>query len=347
MEGGILAFADHKAVVEAALFAAGRVLSPQELAEISGISRDEVLMLADELAREYSQRDGGIEIMVLDHGYVMQVRPKFARFVAPIAPREMEAPMIRTLAIIAYKQPIRQSDLAAIRGNKSYSHVKELERMGLINSVRQGHTKVLTTTKLFADYFGLTTERPESVKKAIINEKSPLGVTPMYESLAVRLGLDFVVINPYSPAEEDLEKLKQLDTLVIAPGYEEHVKKYFSGRIIEARVKTLSQLKESAEKVCLASNSGSLEPIANEIDDLLLHYRERAKDARPIKPLTSVAEDIAEDLRIPIHQDGVSVATDCSGLNAEIILPTHQTYEMDIIDRIKQRCDKILSIEIT
>jgi segregation and condensation protein B len=334
-------------VVEAALFAAGRVLSLQELAEISGIPRDEVRMLADELAREYSQRDGGVEIMVLDDGYVMQVRPKLARLVAPIAPREMEAPLIRTLAIIAYKQPIKQSDLAAIRGNKSYGHVKELERMGLINSTRQGHTKILTTTKIFADYFGLTSERPESVKKAIIDEKSPLGVTHMYESLALRLGLDFVVVNPYSPAEEDLERIGQLKILVLAPGYADKVRKYFSGRIIEARARTLSQLKESAEKICLASNSGRIELIADEINDLLLHYRERAIDAKPIKPLTPVAEEIAKDLRIPVHKNGILVATDSSGLDADIILPTHQAYDMDIIERIKQRYDKILSIKKT
>jgi segregation and condensation protein B len=304
-------------------------------------------MLADELAREYSQRDGGVEIMVLDDGYVMQVRPKLARLVAPIAPREMEAPLIRTLAIIAYKQPIKQSDLAAIRGNKSYGHVKELERMGLINSTRQGHTKILTTTKIFADYFGLTSERPESVKKAIIDEKSPLGVTNMYESLALRLGLDFVVVNPYSPAEEDLERIGQLKILVLAPGYADKVRKYFSGRIIEARARTLSQLKESAEKICLASNSGRIELIADEIDDLLLHYRERAIDAKPIKPLTPVAEEIAKDLRIPVRKDGILVATDSSGLDADIILPTHQAYDMDIIERIKQRYDKILSIKKT
>jgi segregation and condensation protein B len=345
MDGGNLAFEDHKAVVEAALFAAGRVLGLQELAEISGIHKDEVRVLADELARDYARRDGGVEIMVLDDGYVMQVRPRLARIVAPIAPREMEAPMIRTLAIIAYKQPLRQSDLAAIRGNKSYGHVKELERMGLINSVRQGHTKILTTTKLFADYFGLTSERPESVSKTIIAEKSSLGVTPMYASLAVRLGLDFVVVNPYTPAEEDLEKLGQLSILVVTQGYEEQVRRYFSGRIIEARARTLSQLKESAEKICLASNSGKIEPLANEIDELLMHYREMAKDARPVKPLTSVVVEMAQDLRMPIDRGGISVATDCSGLNAEIILPTHQTYSMDIIERVKQRYDKILSIE--
>jgi segregation and condensation protein B len=80
---------------------------------------------------------------------------------------------------------------------------------------------------------------------------------------------------------------------------------------------------------------------------LLIHYRSKAKNARPIKPLTSLAEEIARDLTIPVQEDGRPVATDCSGVKAEIILPTHQTYNMDIVERIKQRYDMILSAEMT
>ncbi|MCJ7443976.1 MAG: SMC-Scp complex subunit ScpB [Methanotrichaceae archaeon] len=345
MDGGILSFEDHKAVVEAALFVAGRVLTLQELSELSGANSDEVRILADELAGEYSQRYGGVEIVELGNGYVMQVRPKLAKLVVSVAPREMEAPLIRTLAVIAYKQPIKQSDVAKIRGNKSYSHIKELERIGLISSIRQGHTKILTTTKGFADYFGLPSEKPDSVKKVVISEKKPLGFTPLYESLALRLGLDFILVNPYSPQEADFEKLERLDILVMVPGYKETISKYFSGRIIEARTRTLSQLKESAERICQASGSGRIEPLANEIDALLFQYRERAKNAGSIKPLTPMAEEIARDLLMSIHENGISVATDYSGLEADLILLTHQAYDMDIIERIKLRYDRILSAE--
>jgi len=331
--------------LEAALFAAGRVLSLHELSELSGISEENVRILADELTREYSQRYGGIEIMVFGEGYAMQVRPDLARMVVSVAPRELEAPLIRTLAVIAYKQPIKQSELAAIRGNKCYAHIKELEHMGLISSVKNGHTKILTTTKAFADYFGLASERPESVKKAIKKERL-LGVTPMYESLASRLDLGCVVVNPYSPEKEDLEKLRKVDVLVIASGYSEKVRKHYSGEIIEAGLSTLSKLKESAEKICQALKSGNVEPLAKEIDMLLIQYRSKAKNARPIKPFTSLAEEIAKDLTIPVQEDGRPVATDCSGLEAEIILPTHQTYNMDIVERIKQRYDMILSAEM-
>lgn len=333
---------ESKAVVEAALFAAGRTLSAKELASISGLSEERAVALADDLASDYSRRGSGIEIKRLGEGYVMQVRFGLAEEVLSIAPREIEAPLIRTLAIIAYRQPIRQSDLAEVRGNKSYAHVKELEKRGLISSARQGRTKLLTTTRAFADYFGLASERPEAVRRAILKDKKLVGVTPMYESLALRLGLDFVVVNPYRPEPGDLERLKEIDLLVLAPGYAERVRENFHGELLESSVRTLSQLKESAERICLAAGSGEIEPLAAEIDTLLQRYRERARSARPIRPLTPMVEDLVRDLRIEVREDGLTALPDYVEAKADIKVPTHLPYEMDIVERIVQRCEKIL-----
>ncbi len=334
---------DSKAVIEAALFAAGKTLSVNELSELSGLQVDEARATAESLAREYALRESGLEIMSLGEGYSMQVRPALVHQVMSVAPREIDAPLIRTLAIIAYKQPLKQSDLVEIRGNKSYDHVKELEKMGLISAPKQGRTRVITTTRAFADYFGLGSDRPESIRRAIMKDKRPVGVTPMYESLALRLGIDFIVVNPYKPGEEDIERLKEIDLLILAPGYGDKAREHYSGELIEASVRTLSHLKESAERICSASRSGDIEPFAAEIDALLQSYREKAKTARPIRPLTSMIEDIARDLRIPVQTDGITVATDSSGLEADVLVPAHQPYDMDILERIKQRYEKMLA----
>ncbi len=348
-------------MIEAALFAAGRTLSLKELAELSGLSEDDACALAEELSREYSSRSSGLEIRSFGdgdgtegggesggaigsrsvRGYAMQVRSVLTPQIISIAPKEIEAPLIRTLAIIAYKQPIRQSDLVEIRGNKSYAHVKELERMGLISAVRQGRTKVITTTRAFSEYFGLSSAGPEAVRRAITRGKRPLGVTPMYESLAARLGIDYIVVNPYRPDEADMERLKEIDLLVAAPGYTERIREHYSGEVIEAGVRTLSQLKESAERIARV-RGGDIEPLAAEIDALLQQYRDRAKSSRPIWPLTPMIDDIARDLRIPVSADGVIAVPDYAGLEGEIIVPTHQPYDMDIIERIMQRYEKVL-----
>lgn len=333
---------DSKPLIEAALFAAGKALSLKDLSRLSGLSEENARSLAEELVRDYSARESGIEIRGFEDRYVMQVRASLARDVISVAPREIDAPLIRTLAIIAYKQPLKQSDLAEIRGNKSYSHVKELEQMGLINAKKTGRTKVLTTTKGFAEYFGLGSDSPEFVRGMVMRSSRPLGVTRMYESLAVRLGLDYVVVNPYKPEAGDMELLKDLRILVAAPGYAVQIREHYSGELIEAGVRTFSQLKESAEKICRACGQGRIEELAAEIDELLQGYRVRAGNIGAVKPLTPMIEEMARDLRIPIRDDGATVAPDYANLESSIIVPTHQPYEMDVVKRIKQRYESLL-----
>jgi len=57
------------------------------------------------------------------------------------------------------------SDLARIRGNRCYEHVRKLEEMGFIKAEKSGKTKILTTTRKFAEYFGIKAGDPESVKE--------------------------------------------------------------------------------------------------------------------------------------------------------------------------------------
>jgi segregation and condensation protein B len=334
---------DSKGVIEAALFAAGKALSIGELSALSGLRQEQVRILADELVRDYQERESGMEIRSFEDRYVMQVRGGLAAQVRSVAPKELEAPLIRTLAIIAYKQPMKQSELAEIRGNKSYDHVHKLEELGLISATKKGRTKILTTTKGFADYFGLDSDHPDSVRHALLGKRRSIGVTRMYESLAIRMGLDYILVNPYKPDEGDLEKLAEIQILVAAPGYGDRIKQHYRGEILEAGVRTLSQLKGSAEKIYQACGEGDIEPLAAEIDTLLKQYRERARYARPVKPLTSMIADLARDLRIPIREEGITAAPDTAQLEAAVIVPAHQPYDLDILERIKQRCEALIS----
>jgi segregation and condensation protein B len=57
------------------------------------------------------------------------------------------------LGIIAYKQPIKQSVIIKIRGNKAYEHIKTFLDMGLIKKKKAGHTEELSLSDDFYDYF--------------------------------------------------------------------------------------------------------------------------------------------------------------------------------------------------
>ena len=63
-----------------------------------------------------------------------------------------------TLAIIAYKQPLKQSVLVKIRGNKAYDHIKSFVDLGLVIKKRAGHTWDLSLNDAFYDYFNLNEE---------------------------------------------------------------------------------------------------------------------------------------------------------------------------------------------
>jgi segregation and condensation protein B len=90
---------------------------------------------------------------------------------------------MKTLSFIAYRQPVTQSYLAKVRGNLTYSHVKQLREMGLVAEERLGRTKVLRTTPNFADYFNLSHDLAvmknqleklfQSIKKEKSSKKAP------------------------------------------------------------------------------------------------------------------------------------------------------------------------------
>ena len=85
-----------------------------------------------------------------------------------------------TLAIIAYKQPIKQSVVIKIRGNKSYDHISQLKEKGLISSEKLGRSRLLKLTPHFFDYFDVSEkEVKEELSKTIPNDlKSVLDGLP-------------------------------------------------------------------------------------------------------------------------------------------------------------------------
>jgi segregation and condensation protein B len=152
-------------LIEAALFVSGMPLTLLELESLVSSDAD-VEDLVESLVKEY--REGGaLEIVQTGEDVVMQVKGEYADAVRPIAQRDLETPVLRTLAVIAFHQPVTQSKVAEIRGNKAYGHVHELEARKLIESEPRGRTRLLRTTKAFADYFGFETDSLEEIKQRI------------------------------------------------------------------------------------------------------------------------------------------------------------------------------------
>ncbi|RLI78800.1 SMC-Scp complex subunit ScpB [Archaeoglobales archaeon] len=158
-----------KRIVEAVLFSSTDALTPNAIAKISSIHVDDVKTALNELIEEYETRDSALEIVKIGNKYLMRVKPEYYPYVEKFVEKDLDKGSLRTLAVIAFKQPIMLSKLAKIRGNKCYEHVKKLKEMGLIRAEKKGKSSILTTTKEFAIYFGLKSDKPEDIKEFLKN----------------------------------------------------------------------------------------------------------------------------------------------------------------------------------
>ena len=98
-----------------------------------------------ELIMDYASRDGALEIDD-ENGYILQVKQEHLDIVEKLCPVELKPPVLKTLTVIALKEPIRQSLLKDLRGSNAYEHVAELLEKGLI-SRHKDKTDVLLILK--------------------------------------------------------------------------------------------------------------------------------------------------------------------------------------------------------
>ena len=144
-----------KSKIEAVLFVTARAMMPDEIAELLGETVENVEASLLDLMFDYSSRDGALEIDDED-GYIIQVRAEHLDIVEKLCPVELKPSVLKTLTIIALKQPIRQSYLKELRSS-AYEHVQELVEKGLVSKTkdRNGRSFNLRTTDKFAEYFKL------------------------------------------------------------------------------------------------------------------------------------------------------------------------------------------------
>jgi len=147
------------AMLEAALYVAGRPLNLKTLGYLIGTrSKKRVNGLTSMLVEEYRSRDTALEVLELeDHRFVLQLKTEYSSKVRRLAARPLltDGPL-RTLAYIAYRQPVVQKQVIDARGSHAYRHVKQLVDMGLVDCEKRGRNKVLRASEYFADYFGLS-----------------------------------------------------------------------------------------------------------------------------------------------------------------------------------------------
>jgi len=141
--------------IEAALFISARYMEVKGLVELTDINPLLLKELLEKLRALYSKRESAIEIIEKNGLWKMDIREEHSRMINKFATGNAEFTKAEqeTLAVIAYKQPVKQSVIIKIRGNKAYEHIKHFVDIGLVKSKKSGRTKELSLSEEFYDYF--------------------------------------------------------------------------------------------------------------------------------------------------------------------------------------------------
>jgi len=159
-------------VVEAELFSAAKPVTVTELSQISGLDARTVRSALDKLAEEYNGSDRAIEIAKMGPRYAMQVKKDYRDYAWKLSAMEIPKDLLKTASLIAYYQPVLQSKLFDLIGNKVYEHVKALEDIGLVRTKPRKNSFELTTTKKFIETFGIDARSRAEVKAWLEGELS-------------------------------------------------------------------------------------------------------------------------------------------------------------------------------
>jgi segregation and condensation protein B len=162
--------------IEAVLFAAGKPLSAREIAAALGADDAHPVQRAvRSLEESYGDKPSALEVRRVGDRYALQLKERYVPTVHSVTPMEMAPRTLKALTLIAYHQPILQSMLVRMLGDVTYEEVAHLRGLGLVKTEPKGSTLELSTTKRFAEYFGIPSGRTEEIRRLL---EQKLGVPP-------------------------------------------------------------------------------------------------------------------------------------------------------------------------
>ena len=153
-----------KAIIEAILFSAGRVVETKELMAILELSNEDIDSIIQNMKAEFEEQNRGIEIIKVENGYQMTTKTEYYDYIYPIfdnrAKPSLSAAALETLSIIAYNPKITRAEIEQIRGVNSDGTIYKLLDHNLIEDAGRldapGRPTTYKTTKEFLRMFGYT-----------------------------------------------------------------------------------------------------------------------------------------------------------------------------------------------
>jgi segregation and condensation protein B len=154
-----------KGIVEAILFATGRIVKKSELMSILELSDKEIELTINGLKEKYEGADSGITIVEVKDGYQMATKKDYYEYLYPAFDNRLKPKLsqasLETLAIIAYNERCTRADIDTIRGVDTSGSVYKLLDYNLIEPAGKadlpGKPMTFKVTDEFMKMFGLKT----------------------------------------------------------------------------------------------------------------------------------------------------------------------------------------------
>jgi len=159
--------------IEAVLYLKAQPLTVAEIAELVGCDRPQAEEGLINLMEDYAHRESALEVAETPNGYVLQLRESYHHLIQQLLPADLGVGALRTLAAIALKGKVSQTELVEIRGSNAYQHVQELVEQGFVRKRRQtdGRSFWLQVTEKFHQYFQLNQDQTLELTQ-YLNQKS-------------------------------------------------------------------------------------------------------------------------------------------------------------------------------
>lgn len=151
--------------LEAVLLMSKSPLSTRKLAQLARLADGtEARTLVRELNHLYDSHGRAIRVESVAGGYRMMTRPAIAPWLVRLGhlppATQLSSPMMETLTVVAYRQPVSRADVEAIRGVNCGELLRQLLERDLIRIAGRGEELgrpyLYGTTKRFLQLFGLS-----------------------------------------------------------------------------------------------------------------------------------------------------------------------------------------------
>mgnify|MGYP006144014313 CR=1 FL=1 len=175
-------------LLEATMFSAGKSMTVDDLSQSLGYDAGEISEALVNIQGTLKRRKGGaLQVIEIGGRWAIEVKPAIADSLPSETRTEMPQKLLKAAALIAYHQPMPQSRLVELLGQRAYDHIRALAQAGLVNRRRDGNTRRLTTTRRFSEVFGCPHTERKKVKAWFRDMVSQSGMLDGMESkLALR-----------------------------------------------------------------------------------------------------------------------------------------------------------------